>query len=128
MPVNVPAKRRILLIDDDAQFRPVVRLVLEQAGYDVQEAEDGAVGVACYRRDPSALVITDMLMPVMEGIETVIQLRRLDPTVKIIAMTGAYDRLGSYLRSAQTLGAVSTLRKPFSGPELLGAVADALAA
>ena len=128
MPTKPPTKPRILLIEDDARFRQFVRLVLEQAGYAVQEAEDGAAGVACYRRHPSALVITDMLMPVMPGLETVIQLRRLDAKVKVIAMTAAQNRLGAFLHTARMLGAVGTLRKPFSEPELLGAVADELAA
>jgi CheY-like chemotaxis protein len=128
MSTNGPTKIRILLIDDDARFRPVVRLMLEKAGYEVQEAEHGVMGIACYRDRPSALVITDILMPVMEGFETVIELRRLDPNVKIIAYTAADQRLGGYLDTARRLGAVSTLAKPFSQSELLEVVREALEA
>jgi two-component system response regulator (stage 0 sporulation protein F) len=125
---DIPARFRILLIDDHAPFRTMARLMLEGAGYEVEEATNGATGMTRYRQSPPDLVITDILMPVMEGLETIIALRGLDPQVKIIAMTGGDDARGVYLSSAQMFGAVRTIRKPFSETELLAAVAEALGA
>jgi CheY-like chemotaxis protein len=70
--------------------------------------------------------MVDILMPVMEGFERTILLRRMDRNVRIIAMTAAHERIGSYLDTAQKLGAVTALRKPFSQAELLAAVSEAL--
>jgi CheY-like chemotaxis protein len=100
--------------------------MLEDAGYEVHEAENGSAGLDCYCKHPSALVITDILMPVMEGFETVIALRRLDTNVKIIAMTAAHEQIGDYLHTAEQLGAVGVLKKPFTQAELLLAVSEAL--
>jgi CheY-like chemotaxis protein len=103
--------------------------MLERAGHVVEEAADGAIGMACYRRAPADLVITDILMPRMEGLETIMALRRLDGQAKIIAMTGgSEDARGAYLSSARAFGAVGTIAKPFSETELLAAVTEALGA
>jgi CheY-like chemotaxis protein len=122
----MPTGVRILFIDDDPKVRTISRLMLERAGYEVQEAENGAAGLGFYREHSSALVMTDILMPVMEGFETVIALRRLDPKVKIIAMTAAHEQIGAYLNTAEKLGAVGILKKPFTQTELLLAVSEAL--
>ena len=102
------------------------RLILEDAGYEVQDVENGAIGLAAYRQQPSALVMTDIIMPVMEGFATLIELLRLDPSVKIIAMTAAHERVAAYLDTAQIFGAVGVLKKPFTRSELLLAVSAAL--
>jgi DNA-binding NtrC family response regulator len=118
---------RILLIDDDELFRKVVNLMLTTAGFDVEEAANGKVGLACYCRRRSDVVITDILMPEREGLETIQALKRFDPDVKIIAMSvGGEGRLG-YLRSAVKFGARQALHKPFSRDELLSMLADVLA-
>jgi len=79
---------RILLIDDDAPVRRTLRKMLERQGYEVEEAPDGKAGLTLYQENPADLIITDLIMPEMEGIETIMELRRRFPDVKIIAMSG----------------------------------------
>jgi CheY-like chemotaxis protein len=118
--------RTILLIDDDDTFRKMARVMLETAGYEVEEAANGEVGLRRYRERLIDLVITDILMPETEGFETILELRRFDPHVRILAITAADEMLHGYLRSAEIFGAVQSLRKPFSRSELLAAVGGAL--
>jgi len=93
----------------------------------VLEAADGIEGLEIYRQEPTDLVITDLIMPEKEGIETIIELKRDFPEVKIIAMSGG-GRIEpeSYLNIAQKLGALQTLTKPFDRKELLEAVHNLL--
>ena len=118
---------RILLIDDDELFRKLVNVMLTTAGFDVEEAANGKIGLACYRQQRSDVVLTDILMPEREGLETIQALKALDQHVKIIAMSvGGGGRLG-YLNTAMALGARGILHKPFSREELLSILADVLA-
>jgi CheY-like chemotaxis protein len=87
---------RILLIDDNDATRAEVRGMLVAAGHFVQEASDGGAGLDCYRQQPSDLVITDMLMPDTDGVETIRALRRYDPRVKIIAVSTGGRKAASY--------------------------------
>jgi CheY-like chemotaxis protein len=117
----------ILIIDDDSHLRLFVRHSLERAGHQVQEASDGHKGIELYRKQPANLVLCDLVMPKKEGIETIRELRRLDPRVKLIAMSGSaslYSR--DLLPVAEALGADRTLRKPFEVDALLSAVDDLL--
>ena len=82
---------RILLVDDDDFFRNLTYHMLIAAGYDVQDAANGRVGLACYRHQPSDVVITDLLMPGTEGLEMIRELRRHDAGVKIIAMSAEIE-------------------------------------
>jgi CheY-like chemotaxis protein len=116
---------KILLIEDDLKFRPIVRAALEKAGHVVTEAGNGKEGIAKYHADPADVVITDLVMPEKEGIETIMALRRDFPSVKIIAMSGSAHS-GTYLHLAKQLGARRTLGKPFAAEELLGAIDAAL--
>ena len=118
---------RILIIDDDASVRAVIKGALSDAGYEVLEAADGKEGLKSYQNSPTDLVITDLIMPGKEGIETLIELRREFPTVKVIAISGG-NRYGtdSNLSMAGRLGARRTLTKPFKIPELLEAVRGVL--
>jgi CheY-like chemotaxis protein len=120
---------RILVIDDEAAVRRMLRQMLEKAGYEVVEAPNGAVGLDLYHEHPVDLVITDILMPEKEGIETISTLRKTAAGVKIIAISGGGGgRLNKedVLFSAQAFGAVRTLAKPFDREELLVAVREAL--
>ena len=114
---------RILVIDDDVQVRKMLRLTLAAEGFDVVEAQDGKVAMRLFRQDPSDLVITDLIMPEKEGIETIIELKRDFPDIKIIAISGG-GRIDpkDYLYLAEKLGAQVTLEKPFSRKEVLEAV------
>lgn len=117
------AAARILLIDDDPQIRAMLRQALERAGYTVSEASDGREGLRHFQATQPDLVITDLLMPEQEGLETMQALRRACPDVKIIAISGG-GRRGTldFLPLAQKLGAHRTFRKPFRQQELLAAV------
>jgi len=118
----------VLIIEDEADIRSLYRRVLEHAGYQVVEAPDGDVGIAFYRERHPDLVITDIIMPEKEGIETIMELRRDFPEVKIIAISGGGQAMDptTYLQLAKGLGAAMTLAKPFSKQELLDAVHEVL--
>ncbi len=119
---------KILVIDDDILVRRTIARILERSGYEVVLAEDGVQGVASFRSERPDLVITDLIMPEKEGIETIIEMRREDPNARIIAVSGG-GRLGSmdFLVVAGKLGASEILRKPFEPAELLGCVTRSLA-
>lgn len=118
---------RIMVIDDDDQMRVLLRQVMEWAGYEVVEAEDGREGMQIQRRQPADLVITDLIMPEQEGLETISLLRKEFPQTKIIAISGG-GRIGpeAYLPAAQELGADRVFSKPFDVRELAGAVKELL--
>jgi CheY-like chemotaxis protein len=119
---------RILIIDDEAPVRSVLRQILEKEGYEVIEAEDGEIGMKRYREHPADLVITDILMPEKEGIETILALRKVSPDIKIIAISGGgRTRKLDVLPLAKMFGAVRTLAKPFTRDDLLAAVKGVLA-
>jgi two-component system, chemotaxis family, chemotaxis protein CheY len=112
-------------MDDDADVRLVLADNLRSAGHTVSLAADGQEGMRKFRADPADLVITDIFMPAKEGLETILELRRLVPNLPIIAISGR--PVGStMLCIARHLGAVATLQKPFSRDELLSAVEQAL--
>jgi CheY-like chemotaxis protein len=117
----------ILVIDDIAQMRALVRRMLERAKHTVIEAEDGERGLTVFAEQDPAIVITDLLMPKKEGIETIQEIRRLRPDAKIIAMSGSEDVRGNsqYLDAAKRLGADAVLAKPFQSAAL-AAVVDQL--
>jgi CheY-like chemotaxis protein len=105
----------VLIVDDEDQIRTLMHTALERAGFQVQEAVDGKEALDCYRKQPFDLVIMDILMPDQDGLESIIQLRREFPTVKVIAITGGSDMIGvlNFLEVARMLGARRTLQKPF---------------
>ena len=119
---------RILIIDDEDELRSMLRQMLEQAGYEVTEAVNGAEGIQLYEQDTHDLIITDIIMPEKEGVETIIALRRADPDLPIIAISGG-GRLEAtdFLTMTKKLGARRTLSKPFRRDQLLEAVGECLA-
>jgi DNA-binding NtrC family response regulator len=118
---------RILVIDDDVQILEMLRQTLEREGYEVIGSLDGKEGIRLYREAPTDLIITDIVMPEKEGIETIMELKRDFPDVKIIAISGG-GRIGpeDYLRIAKKLGAMHTFTKPIGREELLGVVRELL--
>ncbi len=116
----------ILLIDDDTSLREIIAMILEHAGHAVRQASDGSRGVALFRAAPADLVITDLIMPGQEGIQTIVELRREHPKLPIIAISGGLLNSELYLKLASKLGAHRTLAKPFSGDELLKAIDEIL--
>ena len=118
----------ILVIDDDLMICDLLRRVLERSGYRVTEAHDGQMALNAHKASPADLVITDMIMPGMEGIQTIMEFRRLNPALKIIAMSGGGMGKGSdYLNLARKFGAFHTLAKPFTFEKVSKLVADVLA-
>ena len=120
--------KRILVIDDEESVRFVVKEMLEFEGYEVTTASNGKVGLQLFRKKPTDLIITDIFMPEMEGLETIRELHRDFPQLKIIAMSGGGESgMLSFLSFAKRFGALRTLRKPFSREELLEVVKELLA-
>ncbi len=117
---------RILLIDDEENLRNVVRLILEDDGYEVLEAGNGRAGLELYRQHHVDLIITDLAMPEMNGLDLISAVTKYCAGVKIIAMTGVTD-WDSRLAEAKLLGASETLQKPFTLDKLLDVVRVALA-
>jgi len=117
----------ILLVDDDDQLRPLMRLVLERAGYSVREAHNGTDAMTQFTQHPADLVITDLIMPDKEGLALILELRRINRKIKIVAMSGG-GRVNpkDYLEVAKKFGANLALNKPFSNSELIHAVRQAL--
>ncbi len=119
--------RRILVIDDEDQIRAMLRQALESSGHEVLEANNGEEGVRIYQKQPADLVITDILMPEKEGLESIRELRGLDPAVRVIAISGGgrfhtMDVLGL----ARMLGARRTFWKPFDLAKVVAAVQEEL--
>ena len=118
---------RILIIDDDAQVRAMLRLALERDGHNAEEAENGKIGVGCYRERRHDLVLCDIFMPEQDGLETIRQLVAEFPSVAIIATSGSGRFAGmDPLVFAARFGASATLHKPFSLDELRFAIAAVL--
>lgn len=115
---------RILVADDDAGVRGFLRKVLEQDGYQVAEAADGKQALQRALTGRVDLVITDLVMPEQEGIETIRALRQDLPDVAIIAISGAFD--GQFLNVAKLMGAAAVLTKPVTAELLLAKVAEVL--
>jgi DNA-binding NtrC family response regulator len=114
----------ILVIDDDAGIRRMLRVILENAGHEVVEARAGSEGVRMYHRYHPALIITDMIMPLVTGNMVLRELARLGSTAKLIAMSGQVTR--EFLDLTKRYGVSETLRKPFRRDALLAAVARLL--
>ena len=111
---------KILVIEDDKRTRTTIRQVLESAGYNVIEADNGKIGIDLYKKEPIALVITDMLMPVVDGFETIKEIRKLSSSQKIIAISGGgHIDSDHYLNIAKKLNVTNWLSKPFGKKGLL---------
>jgi len=119
--------KKILLADDDHQVRNMLKLTLEREGYEVVEAEDGVQAVRLYLNHSIDLVVTDIVMPEKEGIETIMELRSINPKIKIIAISGG-GRISpdDYLNWARRFGVGHTFTKPVDRKELLEAIKDLL--
>jgi DNA-binding response OmpR family regulator len=117
---------RLLLIDDEPMLRELLAIALARAGHTVVQAGDGRQGARLFRREPCDVVITDLVMPDGEGIETIVALHREWPALPIIAMSGGAVRSALYLTMAAKLGARHTLSKPFAPSALVDLIAQLL--
>ena len=111
----------ILVIDDDDLIRVLLRSALEAAGYEVMEAANGRQGIELYRHRPTDLVITDIAMPELNGLDMLLELTREFIHAKVIAISGV-GGAKNFLDVANLLGARQTFQKPFSMQHLLAAV------
>lgn len=116
---------KILLIDDDNHFREMFAELLKRENYEVIETNDGRYAVQLCETHRPDLVITDIIMPDKEGIETILDLRKKNQEIKIIAISGGgRTNAMDNLRSARLLGANLTFEKPFENKEILKAIKE----
>jgi len=117
----------ILVIEDDEMVRHAVARVLEAHGFNPTFAENGKEGLALFQRLSPVLVITDLIMPEKEGIQTITEIRRERPDAKVIAISGG-GRIGNtdFLKIAQKLGASDVIAKPFDPDDFLNRVSRCL--
>jgi DNA-binding response OmpR family regulator len=122
---KTPAPRPILVVDDDPALLRSLRLILELDGFTVITAENGVRGLQAFRNLDPAVVLIDIMMPKLDGIETVRQMRRERPGAKVIVMSGS-ARLGDldFAAAARELGAVAALEKPFDPAALTSLLRD----
>ena len=114
------ALKRILLVDDDADFRTMLKTALELAGYPVRSARNGKEAQSIQRSAPADILITDIFMPESDGFEVIEAFRREFPQTKIIAISGGTRVMKTdYLATAGLIGVDAALQKPFDVEELL---------
>ncbi|MBC8317312.1 MAG: response regulator [Desulfobulbaceae bacterium] len=117
----------ILLIDDDPQICIIFKQILEAEGHSVVTASNGQEGIDIFRKNRADLIITDMVMPVKDGIKTIMELEREFSDLKVIAISGGGviepDR---YLALAECIGIKQTLTKPITRAQLINAVNEVL--
>jgi CheY-like chemotaxis protein len=117
----------ILIIDDNEDLRETLVAVLEDEGYAILVGEDGVSGVRIFAESRPDLVLTDLIMPNGNGFETIRQIRAIDTSARILAMSGgSLINKEDYLATAAALGAMYVLPKPFEVEQLLQAVARCL--
>lgn len=119
---------RILVIDDDKQMREMLKQTLERAGYAVIEAANGVEGLTIHREQHVDVVITDLIMPGKDGMETIIELKREFPDVRIIAVSGGNRAMDprDYLLYTSQFGVRHTFTKPFDTKEIINAIESLL--
>lgn len=118
---------KILVIDDERAIRTALKILFEKSGYQVLQAENGDEGIRIFNGDTIDLVIVDLIMPEKEGIETIRELKAIDPEAKIIAISGGgIIKPELYLKMAKKFGAIYSFEKPISNKELLAFVKDVL--
>jgi len=118
---------RVIVIDDQEPIRRIVRRALENDGHEVFEASDGEVGMELLERAPADVVITDIFMPGMDGIQTLREIRKRFPAIKVIAMSGG-DSTGllDLRQDAELLGALKSIQKPFNARDVVELVRSVL--
>jgi DNA-binding response OmpR family regulator len=122
------AAKRILVIDDDALVRQMIRAMLEEAGFEVAEAADGRAGELAFKAGDFALVIVDVFMPVQDGLETIFAMDASKRGVPVLAISGGSRVSGmDGLRLARDAGADGVLEKAFTPEQLLASIRSLLA-
>jgi CheY-like chemotaxis protein len=117
----------VLVIDDQPELCRTIKAMLEKSGYQVSTAANGREAAGLIAGNTFDLVLTDVIMPQRDGLQVIMDVRKTNPELPVIVMTGVGDVQGDYyLQLAADLGARGILHKPFSGQELLNLVAQAL--
>lgn len=113
----------VLLIDDEPMVRKIVRKMLERAGHHVVDVENGREGLVQLEQHACELILTDIIMPEVEGIEVLTTVKAKYPQSRVIAMSGG-GRTGNidFLEIASKFGASATLHKPFTYETLLSVI------
>jgi DNA-binding NtrC family response regulator len=115
--------KRILVIDDEPTALDLLRRILEMNGYEVAVAKNGQEGVELFEQHPCDLVITDMVMPIKDGLQTILDLRMEAPELPVIAISGGGTiSKERYLAVAGYLDRVITIAKPFTIEQIVEAV------
>lgn len=123
--VSNPAKKHILVVEDGTSLRRLLRQLLERLDYNVTTAANGREGIERYREQEFDLVITDLFMPEMDGLELIQKLSAEFPGARIIAMSGA-STAADLLSQARRLGARHTFAKPFDTEEFISVIQEEL--
>ena len=117
---------RILIIDDEPDFRAVVRSFLEAEGHEVLDAASGEAGLHLFRSHTPDLIVTDIHMPGIGGLETIVQIREEKPEMRIIAVSGQDGIAAAALLPDGERGADRGLAKPFRRRDLIATIDDLL--
>jgi CheY-like chemotaxis protein len=116
---------KILIIDDDKMVRDTLKIIVEAAGHQTLVANDGKEGLTLHAQGKPDLVITDILMPEKEGIETVTELQRRQPRLPTVAISGGGRTANmNFLKLAETFGADRTISKPFEPEDIIRIIAE----
>ncbi len=119
--------QKILIIDDEPHILLMLKKMLERVGYEIEIATNGIEGIKLFKESGSDLVITDIIMPEKEGLETIREMRRIKSDLKIIAMSGGGKvSADNYLQIARIFGAAKSIAKPFTQKEMVSAVQSLL--
>ena len=118
-------RKRVLVIDDEEPIRNYLRDILEKAGYSVMDCGDGDKGIEMYLDDDFDIVLTDIAMPKKDGVEVLIEMKKVSPSTRIIAMSGVVDCY-KLLEVANIFKADATIKKPFEKEEVLSAIKKVL--
>jgi len=117
---------KILIVDDSALSRRTLRRILESAGYDVAEADDGMTALEMYFLEKPALVLLDLVMKGMYGLDVLVKLREMDPKAQVVVASA--DIQSSTRKMVDDAGALGFIHKPFISEDVIAAVEAALAA
>jgi CheY-like chemotaxis protein len=119
---------QVLIIDDDRGIRQLLRRIIATRGHMIVEADSGRTGVEAFRQQAFDLVLTDIVMPDMDGNQTIVQLRKLNPDIRIVAVSGGgRARNLTPLQLAKQFGADRILEKPFRRDDVVRMVDEILA-
>lgn len=117
---------RILVVEDDENLRAIILRCLRDGGHQVDEAANGRLAMAKFMTEPPDLVVTDLIMPEQEGLQTIREMKKTFRGLPVIAMSGGLTHSGLYLDLARKLGVATILPKPFTPAQLQAAVASVL--